>query len=309
MNFVNVTQGHEDSIGLEVFIKSFLSLDLESQKKVNLFTYKNTLEKNLKLMRLDYQIDNDYIQIANTTLKLSLLNKVSSKSESFNSLIEAEKSTKEGDVLVTLPTTKNSLIDGNFKYTGHTDYFRKKYVDRSPVMLFKSENFFMALLSEHIPLEEVEGSITKELIKNKLKVLASNPYFKFKEFVFSGVNPHCGEDGLIGFADGLLDDAIKSLKLSLSPIVLKGPISGDTIFLDCRDSDLETCIICSQHDQGLAPFKALSGLQAVNITLGLPFLRLSPDHGTAFNLYGKDKANYLGTLYTLKLALESVGLE
>ncbi len=308
MNIINVSQGHEDSIGLEVFIKSFLTLEKKDQSKIRLFTYKETLEKFLSLMKMNYSFSTDTIKISNSILKITLLNIKECSSQSFNSLVEAEKCTKAGDVLLTLPTTKNSLKNNGITFTGHTDYFRKKYIDRTPVMLFKSENRFMALLTEHIQLEEVEKSIDSELITSKVEVLSKNPFFRFKEFLFSGVNPHCGEDGLLGNADSLLRDTIQALR-EKSSLEFKGPISGDTLFLDSRDRPMTTCLICSQHDQGLAPFKALSGLQAVNITLGLPFLRLSPDHGTAFDLYGKDKANYLGTLYTLKLALENVGLK
>jgi 4-hydroxythreonine-4-phosphate dehydrogenase len=166
----------------------------------------------------------------------------------------------------------------------------------------------MALLTEHIRLKDVEDQINIDLIKSKIDVLSSNPFFKFKEFWFSGINPHCGENGLLGQTDKLIESTIKELN-NKSTLSFKGPISGDTLFLDSRNASEGTCLISAQHDQGLAPFKALSGLQAVNITLGLPFLRLSPDHGTAFDLYGKNKANYLGTLYTLKIALENVGLK
>lgn len=308
MNTINVSQGHEDSIGLEVFLKSFLTFDIVKQKKFSLFCYEKTLVKNLNILQLTYELFENKVIIGNSILNLNLLKKKEGISESFHSLIKAEESTKKGDVLVTLPTTKNALKNKDINYTGHTDYFRKKYINHTPVMLFKSENYFLALLTEHIKLSEVEGSISKELVLDKIQVLNSNPFFTFKEFIFSGINPHCGEEGLLGESDSKLEGIIHFLRSKFSPTLFRAPISGDSIFLDlAKSNNLNSCIVCSQHDQGLAPFKALSGLQAVNITLGLPFLRLSPDHGTAFNLYGKDKANYLGTLYTLKLALEKLG--
>jgi 4-hydroxy-L-threonine phosphate dehydrogenase PdxA len=307
MNFINVTQGHENSIGLEVFIKSFLTLDSEKQSKFKLFSYKDTLEKNLNLVRVNYNFSKNLVNIGNSKLKVTLLDSSLNSSESFTSLIEAEKNTRPGDVLLTLPTTKNSLQDSNNHYTGHTDYFRKKYSGHNPVMLFKSEDYNMALLTEHISLSHIEESITEELIKDKLKVLINNPYFNLNEFLFSGVNPHCGEDGLLGRVDSLLKGCVESLKKVFESTKFEGPISGDTIFLS--NTNKNSCIICAHHDQGLAPFKSISGLQAVNITLGLPFLRLSPDHGTGFDLYGKDKANYLGALYTIKVALKNLGIK
>ena len=307
MNYINITQGHEDSIGLEVFIKSFLSIDSKNHSKFRLFTHKDVLEKHLKVMKLQSEITDDTLSIANSKLNLVLLKDSDGTSSSFNSLLEAERNTRKGDILFTLPTTKNSLKDKDNIFSGHTDYFRQKYLNANPVMLFKSETYFMALLTEHIGLKEVEKSISTQLVLDKLKVLVDNPYFQFHKFIFSGINPHCGEEGLLGSSDELLKDSINTLKERHPKISFSGPISGDTVFLDSRNEGLNTCIICAQHDQGLGSFKSISGLQASNITLGLPFLRLSPDHGTAFDLYGKNKANYLGTLYTIKLALKNLG--
>lgn len=303
MKTIHVSQGHENSIGLEVFIKSFLLLTTEQQKKFILHVFKDDLLNTIKSLKLSASFSESSVDLGHSNLGLNLLSDSDSKiSKSFQSLVSAESFLNKDDILLTLPTEKKSLNDGKTQFLGHTDYFRKKYSNENVVMLFVSDNSNLALLTEHIPLSEIEKTLTPEFVVEKISQLIEGPY-SFERFIFAGVNPHCGESGIIGSADNSLREAIDTLKNKYKNLRFEGPFSGDTLFLDTNSSTKADCFVSPFHDQGLAPFKAISGLRASNISVGLPFVRLSPDHGTAFDLYGKDKANYFGTLFTVSEAL------
>lgn len=304
MNIIHVSQGHEKSIGLEVFLKSFLLLDNDKQSQFILYAFTDSLKETLDSINVSYSIDEDLICLAGSYLKLKSLERNMELSESLVSLKSAISNIQRGDVLLTIPTTKSQLKEGEITFSGHTDYFRKKFPDTTPVMIFKSKNSYVSLLTEHIPLSEVEEKITKPLVINKVKTLL-NSHFEFNQFIFSGINPHCGEEGLMGSADHSLKEYIKELSTSYPHIQFLGPLSGDTLPL--KATSATSCLIAANHDQGLAPLKGSSGFRAVNITAGLPFLRVSPDHGTAFDLYGKNRSNYLGMHCTICEALNNLG--
>ncbi len=304
MNKIHVSQGHELSISLEVFLKSFLSLSKTQQSSFHLHVFEEDLIKTLHSMKLSFNLNKGFVSILGSKLNCRFL-ELGKLSKSFISLNSALDAIGCNDILLTMPTSKDQLYDDKQKYTGHTDYFRKRYQNDNIVMLFISENLNLALLTEHITLSKVEEKITRELVISKISNLISTS-FNFKKFIFSGVNPHCGESGLIGEADSILRESLDELKSLHKKHLFEGPISGDTFLANGLDRTKTDCFISAFHDQGLAPFKAISGYRASNITIGLPFLRLSPDHGTAFEIYDKDKANYFGTLFTMKLALEKL---
>lgn len=304
MNKILVTQGHEKSIGLEVFLKSFLLLSNRSQAQFVLYCYKDSLIETIKNLNLEYFIKDNSLFLNSAKLSIQLLTK-SFNSQSFESLRLCIENLEKGDILVTIPTSKSELKSNGVSYTGHTDYFRKEYVKCNPVMLFVSNHLNMALLTEHIPLQKVEESICEDLIFKKIDALINSTY-RFNRFFFTGINPHCGENGLLGNSDNELYTIIKKLRDRFPNISFEDPVSGDTFLTSTDKYSARDCLIASHHDQGLAPFKAISGIRASNITIGLPFLRLSPDHGTALELYGKNKANYYGMLFTLNEALRSL---
>ena len=140
---------------------------------------------------------------------------------------------------------------------------------------------------------------------NKVRTTLDNfkkYFFPFEEVVFSGINPHAGENGILGDEEKHIKSAMTDLEKHYGKI-FTGPFSGDTLHHHYL-SDKNQLFVYMYHDQGLAQFKSQYGLIGLNITLGLPFLRLSVDHGTAFELYGKNKANISGMLFLLKQAFE-----
>lgn len=289
-----VTQGHEKSISLEVFIKSYLCLSLTKQKQVKLYCYLDSLVRTLDSLNISYQIHNDRLIISNTFLELKLLNKKGS--ESLNCIEAAIEDISELDILLTLPTSKDQF-NGQ---SGHTEYFRKKYNVQDIPMSFISNNMNASLLTDHIAVKDISKNISKDSIVNKVSILLKKypQYKELKRIIFSGINPHNGEDGQMGSEENEIHSAIKTLKKLFPSFEFLGPYPADTlVFNGYSPRDL---IIFSAHDQGLGIFKQQSGLLGINVTFGLPFLRVSPDHGTAFDFYLKNKANYYGCLYLLE---------
>jgi 4-hydroxythreonine-4-phosphate dehydrogenase len=172
-------------------------------------------------------------------------------------------------------------------------------------MTFKGLSQNVLLITDHIPLREVALKIDSNLIKEKTRITLENfkkYFYSFDEIIFSGINPHAGENGILGNEEKHIVSAISDLTKIYGDI-FHGPFSGDTLHHHLR-KDKHQLMVYMSHDQGLAQFKAQYGLIGLNITLGLPFLRLSVDHGTAFDLYGKNKANISGMIYLFKQAFE-----
>ncbi len=285
-----VTQGHEKGIGLEVFIKSFLCLPSLSQSQFKLYCHKATLLKTLASINISYE---------SLVKKLKLSFVESSEFQTVRSMNKAIDEIHPRDILLTLPSSKEQFVYRNKVLSGHTEYFRNVYSDSNIVMSFISKDFNVLLLTDHIRLNDIGRSINKEMIQNKVSLFLDNikNLRKISQIYFSGINPHNGEKGMMGDEDNEIDKAILSLKNKFQTIDFLGPIPADTLYFNKHA--LDTLFVYAYHDQGLSVFKQHNGLQGINLTLGLPFIRVSPDHGTAFDLYGKNRANYLGMNYLL----------
>lgn len=297
---IYITQGHESGIGLEIFLKSFLLLSREEKKLLRLVVDKNNLEKNFKDLGLSQT----------SFRELSLIeNDSHSNFASTNSLLTALSHITDKDILITLPTSKDQLLLNNVNQAGYTEFFRSYFKNRNISMTFKGYQQNVLLITDHIPLKDVTKKITAQLIEEKVKITLENfpKYFhSFDEVIFSGINPHAGEGGILGDEEKHIQTAMNILIKNYDP-VFKGPFSGDTLHHHIN-SEKRQLFVYMYHDQGLAPFKFQHGLIGLNITLGLPFLRLSVDHGTAFDLYGKNKANISGMLYLFKQAFEVISV-
>lgn len=280
---IYVTGGHEKGIGLEVFFKSYSSLPLKVQKKVTLIFPEKELGNypNIKVPK---------------ALKIISPKKISTPS--YDSLNWAIDNLKEKDILLTLPTSKDQI---NFKknYLGHTEYFRDVYNNQFIAMCFKNFNYNTLLVSDHIPVKEISSKITPKMIINKVcsTLEGFGKYFHKINHVFvTGLNPHAGENGLLGNEENSIKEAIITLK-SKFDISFYGPIPPDSLQKEKIEKD--KLFVYMYHDQLLPLFKARSSQTGLNISFGMPFLRMSVDHGTAFEIYGKNKANSTSCLLSL----------
>ncbi len=298
---IYVTEGHESGIGLEIFLKTYLLLSKEEKKLIKLIVKKADLEKNFNDLNLSSKLFSE----------LAIIENIESTSfSSTNSLLTALDLIKPEDILITLPTSKDQLVYNNVNLAGYTEFFRSYFNNKNISMTFKGLAQNVLLVTDHIAIKDISKTITEDLIVNKVKITLENfkKYFNsFDEVIFSGINPHAGENGILGDEEKYIKQAILKLEKSYGKI-FKGPVSGDTLHY-LHDDSKKQLLVYMHHDQGLAQFKSLYGLLGLNITLGLPFLRLSVDHGTAFELYGKNKANISGMLYLFKQAFEVISVD
>ncbi len=214
---------------------------------------------------------------------------------------------KKYSALVTLPISKEILANKKLKFTGHTEYISALCKGKNQeVMLLANKKLKVALVTTHVALSEVPRLITKAKLTNVITTLHNDLKSRFKiknpKIIITGLNPHAGENGSFG------DEEIKVITpvirdLNMKGFNLIGPIPADTAFVDrnIRETD---CFLAMYHDQGLAAFKALSFGQGVNVTLGLPFIRTSVDHGTAYSLVGTKKIDPTSFYQSIKLAIK-----
>jgi len=206
--------------------------------------------------------------------------------------------------VVTNPITKHVMQAGGFAFPGHTEYLAHLSGAPRPVMLIWSEELAVVPLTIHIPLRDVPSAITTDLIVETARITARDYRERFgiakPRLALCGLNPHAGEEGTIGREEiGIISPALRILRAE--GIDATGPFPADTLF-HAQARQRYDVALGMYHDQVLAPVKALAFDHAVNVTLGLPFVRTSPDHGTAFDLAGTGRANPSSLEAALKLA-------
>lgn len=206
----------------------------------------------------------------------------------------ATKALKEDliDVLVTAPINKYNIQSEEFKFPGHTDYLDRE-LEGNALMLMVSDSLRVGLLTDHIPVNEVSKHITDKLIRQKINTVKKSLIQDFNinkpKIAVLGVNPHCGDNGVIGKED---DEIMKPVikKMFDEGTFVFGPYAADSFFGNKQHEKFDA-VIATYHDQGLIPFKTLSFGSGVNYTAGLDKIRTSPDHGTAYEIAGKNQAD------------------
>ena len=302
---IHITPGHEKSISLEILFKTLRMLPKKTHSHLMLHARKQELSHFFRDYKIPHAFGEDYLQIASDVIPLKYFPETSSNSKSFAQMgLESalEHLNPASDILFTLPTSKNSLILNGKATGGYTEYLRQKYHLPHLCMGFKNKNRIFLLLTDHIPLREVPSELAFKLIETKISASLKQIEDLFgrpKEVYLSGINPHAGEQGLLGHEEGLFSFLSKHENPRMKAI--KGPLPGDTLHFYFKD--FLQVFIYAFHDQALALFKEKYGLMAMQMTLGLNFLRLSVDHGTAFELYGENQANPMGCYHALLEAL------
>jgi 4-hydroxythreonine-4-phosphate dehydrogenase len=305
---IGITCGDLNGIGTELIIKTFSDsriLDqctpviFSSNKLINFyrkaspeinFNYQSTRELN--------RLNNKQVNVYNcweeeVAINPGILNDTGGK-YAVRSLYAAVHALKDGQIagLVTAPIHKKNTYSTDFNFTGHTPFLQHFFGAPDVVMMLYAANFRMALVTEHIPIVEVAGSITKERIIKKLNILHQSLIKDFgiekPKIAVLGLNPHAGDEGLIGKEEEeIIKPAIKEARQSM---LVFGTYSADAFFARRQQQKFDA-VLAMYHDQGLIPFKALAGGEGVNYTAGLPVVRTSPDHGPAFDIAGKNQAD------------------
>ena len=309
-----ITMGEPGGINSEIFLKASKEIN-----KINNFIIcdPSWIEKSLKFFNkknsiniLDQNLDvkENYINIMPTKrkviFKLGKPNKRNNSAiiESIDNAIYLAKNKKVSGI-VTLPIYKKNLIEDGFKFPGHTEYL--SYKDKSDsLMVLMNKKLKVATVTTHIPITKISKSLNKSLIIKKINILNESLIKDFKinspKIAISSLNPHAGEEGRIGREE--IDIIIPALKhLRRNNINVVGPLPADTLFNkdNLKEYDARLCMF---HDQALIPIKTLDFFNGINFTSGLSFIRTSPDHGTAFNISGKNIANPSSLISSIKQA-------
>ena len=212
----------------------------------------------------------------------------------YDTLCEAVKDAQSGVVaaVATAPVNKLAFARAGLPWKGHTDLLAHLTGSPRVAMMFWSEPLKVVLATIHIPLASVTSALTRELVDDIIDLSSRElPRFGIAQprLAFAGLNPHAGEDGLLGHEEAkVLRPAIEAAQKR--GIHINGPFPGDTVFGRAVRGEFDAVIAC-YHDQGLIPVKLLAFGRAVNVTLGLPIIRTSVDHGTAFDIAGKNVAD------------------
>jgi len=224
------------------------------------------------------------------------------------SLKQATQDLRAGNLqaLVTAPINKNNMQQEGFQFPGHTEFFANAFGKRENLMFLVAENLKVAVVTGHIPLKDVSSSITPEKLQRKLQILLHSLRYDFgitkPRVAVLGLNPHAGEDGLLG------EEELKVIR----PVIIEnkkkgnlvfGPYPADGFFASETHYKFDA-VLAMYHDQGLIPFKTLAFEQGVNFTAGLPVIRTSPDHGTAYDIAGKNLADPSSMLQAIFLAID-----
>lgn len=304
---IGISIGDINGIGVEVILKTFddkRMLDfctpvIFGSSKVISF-YKKTLNSNILIHSISNisQVVDGKINVLNiwkedVEISVGKSNVVGGK-YAFLSLKEATKTLKNGavDALVTAPINKENIQSDEFKFAGHTEYLESE-LEGDSLMILMADKLRVGLITGHIPIAEISKTITPELIKSKVNLMYATLVQDFQisrpKIALLGLNPHCGDNGVIGNED---DDIIKPtvLELQSEGKLIYGPFAADGFF-GSKNYQQFDAILAMYHDQGLAPFKTLSFGKGVNFTAGLNKVRTSPDHGTAFEISGKNSAD------------------
>jgi 4-hydroxythreonine-4-phosphate dehydrogenase len=299
---IAVSAGDPDGIGYDLCALLF---EKNVDFKVKIFGNKELIHNRSKLLGLNINKNHPNIEIIN-------INSIAHKNLALNSINLAVESCKkkESSALVTLPVNKNKLSTPSKKFSGHTEYLEDIFENKFPTMMtfVSSDRSIVALNSMHLSLKEAIRKVKKkEIIKQIIilnNCLKEQLKIKHPKILITGLNPHAGENNLFGDEEMLhISPAVEELRNKYH-IKINGPIPGDTAYLIDNRNNYD-CIYYMYHDQALSAFKAVHFDTGVNLTLGLPIIRTSVDHGTAEDIVGlKDKISIKSFINAINLALK-----
>ena len=312
-NKILIVSGDPNSINSEIIFKIWKKLKVFTRKKIYIISNLNLLKsqfkklnykiKLLKVNNIHENIDTHMLKVLNVDLKFkNPFNVPIAAASKFikKSLNHGHSLALKNDIkgLINCSINKSLLSKNNI---GVTEYLAKKCFvkNNSEVMLISNNKLAVSPITTHIDINNVSNAINSKIIKNKIKTIQKwfmEKLNKQPKIAILGLNPHNSEFRLSSKEFKIIIPAIQTLKKEGTNI--NGPFSADTIFIsDYKKYDV---IVGMYHDQVLSPFKALFKFDAINITLGLKYLRVSPDHGTATDLIGKNKANPKSLIQSIK---------
>lgn len=306
---LGISHGDINGISYEIIIKT-----LQDQRILEIFTpvvygtakvasyHRKTLNVNDFSFNIVKRIDQinprkaNLISLHDQEVKIDLGKSTDVAGElSLMSLEAATEDLMQGriDALVTAPINKKNIQSPGFHFPGHTEYLASKFNVKDHLMFMVGPHMRIGIVTGHMPLKDVAAAITVDAILHKLRVMTQSLFLDFgirkPRIAVLGLNPHAGDDGLIGKEEqDVIIPAIE--KARKEDMLVFGPFPADGFF-GFNEFSKYDAVLGMYHDQGLIPFKSLSYGEGVNFTAGLPFIRTSPAHGTAYELAGKDVAS------------------
>ena len=318
---LGITAGDINGVGMDIILRIFSQDEFQLNYIPVLYAtpqaikfYKNLLELSdkpvYKIIKHTSECDENKLNIK-VCLEEEINIKPGEASEAggrfaLASLKMAMADIKDGQInaICTAPIDKHSIKGSEFPFNGHTGYLASEMEATNYAMLLVSEGLRVGLVTEHVPIKDVAGLLTQELILAKIKVIHESLKIDFgiikPKIAVLGLNPHSGDNGVIGQEEiDVITPAINKAKAER--MVVMGPYSADGFFGNHQFSQFDA-VLAMYHDQGLIPFKYMAFDDGVNFTAGLPIVRTSPDHGTAYSLAGKGNANISSFTNALFLA-------
>ena len=225
----------------------------------------------------------------------------------YDTIVSAVDAARRGEVdaIATAPINKLAFAQAGLPWKGHTDLLAHLCGARRVAMLFHAPQLKVVLITVHVPLRDVSALLTPELVADTIRLTAESlPLFGIARprLALAGLNPHAGESGVLGTEDdAVLTPAVAAARAA--GIDIRGPFPADTVFGRAARGEFD-CVLACYHDQGLIPVKLLAFGQAVNVTIGLPIIRTSVDHGTAFDIAGQGVADAGSMIEAVKLAAQ-----
>lgn len=315
---IGITMGDAGGIGPEIIVKALSKREIyrvssplvigdgkviSSELKIN--SISKIAEARFKFGTVDLV---DLKNIRMEKLKIGKVNKMAAQA-AIEYIKKAVSLAREGgiDAIVTTPINKRGLHEAGLKFSGHTELLAHLTKTENYAMMLVGGPLKVVLVTTHLPLSKVSSSLSKEKIYQTIRLTWENmKYFGIRKprIGVAGLNPHAGEEGLFGKEERkFIIPAVRKAKRK--GIKVEGPIPPDTIFHRALKGEFN-CVVCMYHDQGLIPLKMLAFDRGVNITLGLPIIRTSVDHGTAYGIAGKGVANPQSLIEAIGLAAKLV---
>lgn len=308
-----VSCGDVNGIGLETFFKSIQSMDILDHEVILCIHPKTLEESGLAgpLINNTVVSGKHIITIHPCTMYSPITYGIATKESAKLAIESLEISIhhvyhKNADALITLPISKASLRECDWYFPGQTEMLSAYTNQAQPLMILFAKQFRVALATIHVPLQKVSSMISKDSLVQTINILHTSLcedwHIEQPTIAVLGLNPHAGEQGDIGNEEQIsIIPAIDQCKSH--NIKVDGPFSADAFFAQKKYQHYDA-VLAMYHDQGLIPLKMISGYSGVNATVGLPIIRMSPDHGTAYDIAGKNIAHFESTKQAILSAIE-----
>lgn len=321
---VGITAGDAAGIGPEIIIKSLPHLLTAAESQFVIYCRKNVFDEAYSLFNGNFQYDiftgneddlpkgsriivADFLKYKNLKIEYGKVStELADDAMKYVEIATRDALTGKIDTIVTAPINKLGVHAAGYKERGHTEFITGIAGIYDYAMMFVGGGLKVVLLTIHVAIRDVPSKITKHAVSKKIELTANAliKWFAIKNprIAVCGLNPHSGEGGIIGDEDKneILPAVEEAVKKGIS---VSGPLPADTVFNRCKNGEFDA-VIAMYHDQGLVPVKALSFGKGVNVTIGMPFIRTSPDHGTAYDIAGKGIADAGSMIESVKLAIE-----